>query len=180
MRNVFTFAVCVISATTYAQVADPCQKIGFANVQLIAQQLPETRQMEAELSSLGQQLQNQLNARYAVYNQRVQALENPSVVPDNEAKQKHRDELIRLEQEIRKFASEAEATFQKKQEDLMKPILSRISRSVDEVAHENHYDIIINTELPVGQRLLLFGVREYDVSDLVLNKMGVSINQNKR
>ena len=170
----------MLSAATYAQVAEPCQKIGYANVQLIAQQLPETRQMEAELASLGGQLQNQLNARYADYNKKLRDFESPATVADEALQSKRRDELMRLEQDIRKFATDAEATFQKKQEDLMKPILSRISHSVDEVAHENHYDIIINTELPLGQRLILFGVKEYDISDLVLRKMGVSINQHKR
>ena len=63
----------------------------------------------------------------------------------------------------------------------MRPILSKITRSVDEVASENHYSIIIiNTELPIGQKLILFGIREYDISDLVLKKMGVSVNQHKR
>jgi outer membrane protein len=180
MIKQFTFILCALGGTVYGQTTDACQKIGFANVQLIAQQLPETKQMEAELASLGGQLQNQLNAKYSAYNQKVRDFENPPVAADEASLQKSRDELVRLEHEIRKFASDAEATFQKKQEDLMRPILSRISHSVNEVAHENHYDIILDAELPVGQRLILFGVKEYDVSELVLKKMGVSINQHKR
>src|SRR6218665_2313916 len=105
MRNQFTFVLCMLSAASYAQVAEPCQKIGYANVQLIAQQLPETRQMEAELASLGGQLQNQLNARYADFNKKLRDFESPATVADEALKLKRRDELMRLEQEIRKFAA---------------------------------------------------------------------------
>ena len=39
----------------------------------------------------------------------------------------------------------------------MKPIQLKIDRSINEVATENDYSIIINTELPAGQRLLAVG-----------------------
>ncbi|MGC3947218.1 MAG: hypothetical protein QM762_22340 [Chryseolinea sp.] len=44
--------VLVLIQYAYGQ-ADPCQKIGFANMQIIAQAMPETRQMEKELNSFG-------------------------------------------------------------------------------------------------------------------------------
>jgi len=179
MKNLTIIILFVASAQAFAQ-GQPCQKIGFADMQMIAQQLPETRQMDAELSSLGGQLQNQLNARYSVYNQRLQEIEHPSPAADDAALQQKRDELQKLEEEIRKFSSDAESSFRKKQEELMRPIMLKIDRSVREVATENDYSIIINTSISGNQNLLMFGAPAYDVSDLVLKKMGVTINQHKR
>ena len=90
------------------------------------------------------------------------------------------NQLKKLEEEIRKFSSDAESSFRKKQEELMRPIMLKIDRSVREVATENDYSIIINTSISGNQNLLMFGAPAYDVSDLVLKKMGVTINQHKR
>ncbi|MEJ1239358.1 OmpH family outer membrane protein [Chryseolinea sp. T2] len=167
------------SLHAYGQ-SDPCQKIGFANMQMIAQQLPETRQMEKELSSFGGQLQSQLNEKYSSYQKRAVDFESlPHNTDDAELKAR-RDELLRLQQEIEKFSSDAENKFLQKQEELMRPILLKIDLSINEVAAENDYSIIINTELPAGQRLLLFGNKTYDISDLVLKKLGVTVNLQQR
>ncbi len=179
MRILILVVMCTLCTRAIGQV-QPCQKIGFADVQLIAHQLPETRQMEAELSSLGGQLQNQLNAKYSLYNQKVKEIENPSLSSDEMLVQKRHGELLKLEEEIRKFASDAEVSFRKKQEQLMRPILLKIDRSIREVATENDYSIIINSAVPGNQNTLLYGAKECDISDLVLKKMGITINQQRR
>ena len=126
------------------------------------------------------QLQNQLNAKYSVYNQKVKEIENPSLPSDEVLVQKRHEELLKLEEEIRKFASDAEVSSRQKQEELMRPILLKIDRSIKEVATENDYSIIINSAVPWNQNTLLYGAKEYDISNLVLKKMGITINQQRR
>jgi outer membrane protein len=171
--------LCATGATGFCQVANS-QKIGYANVQVIAENMPEMRAMETELASLGGQLENQLKTKYDAYNQKLRMYEQKSSDDNAVSQNKRRDELMQLQEDIRKFSNDAEILYQKKQEQLMQPILLRIDKTIQEVANENSYSIIINTELPAGQRSVLFAVKEYDISELVLKKMGLSINQQKR
>ncbi|MGC3947219.1 MAG: OmpH family outer membrane protein [Chryseolinea sp.] len=121
-----------------------------------------------------------MSEKYSAYQKQVRDFENLSATVAEAEIKTRREEIVRLEEEIRKFSDDAEKIFMQKQEELMRPILLKIDRSINEVATEHNYSIIVNTELSAGQRLILFGTQTYDVSDLVLKKMGHTVNQNKR
>lgn len=167
------------SQAVLGQQPERCQKIGFADIDMISRRMPETRQMEVELASLGSQLQNQLKAKYADYNDKLAVYESVDS-PTPSRPTVSREELIRLQSEIQKFTNDAELAFQKKQQQLMQPILLRISKTIDEVANEHQYTIILNKDNPAGQGMVLFVMREYDISELVLQKMGLPISTRKQ
>ena len=82
-------------------------------------------------------------------------------------------ELQQLEQNIQKFQQDAQASVQKKEADLMTPLYRKIGDAIKEVAKENGFSLIINAQ--VGQAdILLYTDEKYDVSTMVLKKMGVA------
>lgn len=174
-----TVLLSVASLSLFGQQMEFCQKIGFADIDMIAQRMPEMRLMEAELASLGGQFQNQLKTKYAEYHEKLAAYESADPAASSRPVVS-REELVRLQSEIQKFAMDAELSYKKKQSELMQPILLRISKTIDEVAREHRYSIILHRDNPSGNAMVLFGMREYDISELVLIKMGLAVSPRKQ
>jgi outer membrane protein len=166
-----TVVIATLSATVQAQA--PVQKIGYANVEYIFSQMPESKQVESELQATNTQLENTLKQKYAEYEQKLKAYQSmPATTPDAIKRDKE-SELANLEQSIQKFQQDAQSTLQQKQGQLMEPIYSKVGKAIEDVARENGFAFIFNQQ--VGQiDLLLYNDEQFDVSDLVLKKMGIT------
>ncbi len=172
MRTLFaTVLIAAFSAAVQAQTT--AQKIGFANVEYIFSQMPESKQVESELQATNTQLENTLKAKYAEYQQKLTAYQAmPATTPDAIKRDKE-GELATLEQSIQKFQQDAQSTLQQKNTQLMEPIYDKVGKAIEDVAKENAFTFILNQQ--VGQiDLLLFNDEQYDISDLVLKKMGIT------
>jgi outer membrane protein len=156
--------------TTQAQT----QKIGYADTEYIFSQMPEMKQLENDLKTHGTQLENQLKAKYQEYQTKLTAYNGmPATTPDAIKKDKE-TELAQLQENIQKFQQDAQASIQKKQTDLMEPLYAKVAKAIGEVAKENAYTFVINSQLGAGADVLLYNDENYDVSKLVLKKMGVT------
>lgn len=83
-------------------------------------------------------------------------------------------ELTQLQENIQKFQQDAEASLRKKQSDLMEPVYAKVGKAIEEVAKENGYSFIINPQLVGGGDILLYNDEKYNISTLVLKKLGIT------
>jgi outer membrane protein len=81
-------------------------------------------------------------------------------------------ELQALQESIQKFAAEAEKSMQNKQVQLLAPVYEKIDGGIKDVAKEHGYSHVFS------QGVLLFATEEFDISDLVLTKLGVETTSN--
>lgn len=176
MKLLSLFLLVAASLCCKAQPGDSLQKIGHADREYIFSLLPEYKQIETELKTFQGQLEKQLKikdeeltAKYAVY----QAL--PKNTPDAIRHDKE-SELAYLQENLQKFQHDAEASMQKKQADLLKPVLEKIANAIAAVAEENGYAYIINPQMPGSGDILLFAGKKNDISNLVLEKLGVQVS----
>jgi outer membrane protein len=168
-----TLLLILLGCFTFAAQAQT-QKIGYADTEYILSQLPEMKQLENDLKTHGTQLENQLKAKYQEYQTKLAAYNNsPATTPDAIRKDKE-TELTQLQENIQKFQQDAQASIQKKQTDLMEPIYAKVHKATEDVAKENAYSFIINSQLGAGADVLLYNDENYDISKLVLKKMGVT------
>jgi outer membrane protein len=171
MRTLLVALLCGLIFTANAQTT---QKIGYAESDYILAQLPEFKKIESELKTHGDQLKNQIDAKIADYQAKVKAYQNmPATTPEPIKTDKER-ELTSLQENIQKFQQDAQSSFQKKQADLMDPIYKKIGKAIEEVAKENGYSFIINPAFQGGGDILLFSDDKFNISDLVLKKLGVT------
>ena len=56
----------------------------------------------------------------------------------------------------------------------MEPIFVKVGKAVEAVAKENGYSFIINPQVASGGDVLLYNDEKYNISTLVLKKMGVT------
>ena len=82
-------------------------------------------------------------------------------------------ELARLQQALEKFKNDAQVSFQKKQNDLLDPVYKRIGNAIEQVAKENGYSFILNHRFENDGQVLLVWDDKFNISDLVLKKLGV-------
>jgi outer membrane protein len=172
MRTLFVALFCGLVLTT-AQAQT--QKIGYADWDYIFNQMPQSKQIDNELKTHGSQLENQMKAKQQDFEAKYKAYQAmPANTPDAIRADKER-ELQQLQEGFQKFQQEAQASLQKKQNDLMAPIYEKIGKTIEDVAKENGYTFIINAQISGSVDILFYADDQYNVSDLVLKKFGITL-----
>lgn len=171
MRTLLVALLCGLIFTANAQTT---QKIGYAESDYILSQLPEFKKIESELKTHGAQLENQMKAKYDDYQSKLKAYQGmPATTPEAIKADKER-ELAALQENMQKFQQDAQSSFQKKQTDLMDPIYKKIGKAIEEVAKENGFSFIISPQVANGGDILMYSDDKFNISDLVLKKLGVT------
>lgn len=173
MRKIFLLILLSsVSLLTWAQA--PVQKIGYADWDYIFSQMPEYKQIEAEMKTHGDQLQNQLQAKYKDYETKLKAYQAGAATMVDAVRRDKETELTQLQENIQKFQQDAQVSIQNKQDQLMSPVFTKVGKSIEDVAKEQGYSFILNPQLIGGGDILLYSDDKYDISDAVLKKMGIT------
>jgi outer membrane protein len=174
MRTLLAFCIAILAFPSLAQTT-VTQKIGYADTDYIFTQLPEYKQVDVDMKAHGTQLQSQLEAKSKELETKYKAYQNmPATTPDAIRADKER-ELQQLQEGIQKFQQDAQASFQNKQAKLMEPLFAKVADAIAAVAKAEGYTFIISPGLPGGSGdILLYSDDKYDISDLVLKKLGIT------
>lgn len=172
MRKFVLLVVLGIGAlVSHAQTTTP--KIGYADVDYIFSQMPEAKQIDAELKSLQAQLKNQIDTKYQEFQKKVADYQaNLNTMLDAVRVNTER-ELKQMQDNIEKLQQDAQTTIQTKQTNLMAPVYDKVGKAIESTAKENGYTLILNQQIG-GLDVVLYGEEKTDISDLVLKKMGVT------
>jgi outer membrane protein len=175
MKLLFAFIATLTILCSNGQAPQTPQKIGHADWEYIFGQLPEYKQIENELKTFETQLQNQLKTKSQEIETRYKAYTAlPANTPDAIKKDKE-SELAYLQENIQKFQQDAQISMQKKQSDLVNPVFIKVGKAIEEVALENGFSYIINPQMVGGGDVLLFTEEKYNISNLVLKKLGIDL-----
>jgi outer membrane protein len=167
-----TAILCVVVLTA-AQAQQPAQKIGYVDADYVLQQLPALKKAEKELQDHQTQLKTQMDAKMAEYQNKEKAyLAMPATTPDVTKRANERD-LQTLAQNLQTFQQEAQASIQRKTEQLLSPLYKQVNDAVQTVAKENGFSFIIRENLGPEADILLFVDEKFSINDLVLKKLGV-------
>lgn len=161
-------------AQTAGDAKSTPQKIGYADWNYIFSQMPEFKQIDSELKTHGEQLQSQLQAKYKEYETKLKAYQSGASTMIDAVRADKETELTQLQENIQKFEQDAQTSLQTKQEELMKPVYSKVGKAIEQVAKEHQFSFIINPQLVGGGDILLYNDEKYNISALVLTKMGIT------
>lgn len=148
-------------------------RVVYANVEYIISQLPDMKEIEADLKSTQTQLRNQIQARsqevekqYNDFNTNMNSMADTVRANRQRALEQSMADLERMQQD-------AQLSLQNKQKLYMAPLYLRVNRVIQEVAEENGYSIVL-TETIGNYDFLLYQAPGMNISDLVLKKLGVT------
>jgi outer membrane protein len=171
-RFILAVAALLISVASFGQ---DVQKVGYADTDYILTQLPDAKKVDTELKAHGAQLEAQLKAKAAEYEKKLQDFQNNYTKWVDAVVQDKQNELQMLQQQFQKFQADAEASFAKKQQELMAPLYDKVGNAIAEVSKENGYTFVLTLNAAGGGgNVLLYKDPQFDVSNLVLKKLGVT------
>jgi outer membrane protein len=156
-----------------AQTPTPATKVGFADVDAIFSQMPESKQIESELKSTQTMLKNQIDAKAKDFQTKL-ADYNANINNMLDAvRQNTERELRQMQENLEKLQQDAQTTIQTKQNQLMSPVYDKMGKAIQDVAKENGFTLILSSQIG-GLDVVLYGDEKSDVSELVLKKLGIT------
>jgi outer membrane protein len=168
----FQFTVLLFSLLSICH-AQTTQKIGHADWEYIFSQMPDYQRIESELKIYESQLQNQLKIKAQELETKYKSYQEMASDAPEPIRRDKESELASLQENLDKFQRDAQASMQKKQNDLINPVFAKVGEAIQMVAAEQGYSYILNPRMVGGGDLLLFTDEKYNISGLVLKKLGI-------
>jgi outer membrane protein len=156
--------------------------IGFANAQsyafidsdYILKNVPEYVEAKERLDKMAERWTKEIEERYEAIKTKKSSFDREEVLLPKEEKEKRKTEIEKLEKDVidlqtQHFGSEGDY-FQKRQE-LVKPIQDRVFTAMKKVAKREGYSFVFDK---ANQSNLVYAEKEFDMSDSVLEEMGIT------
>lgn len=156
----------LLASFSYAQ-----PKIGYVDSDAIMKQLPDAQDTQKKLDAMIKEWQEELNKMEKDWKTKYEDYEKRKLILSEQKRVEIEKELVGLEDQISKYRQDkfgVRGELFQKQEELMKPIQNRIFTAIQEIAKENEYDFIFDRS---GDIIFLYAKEEYDVTNLVLEKL---------
>jgi len=162
----FLFSIILFNGISFSQL-----KIGYVDSDAIMDKLPDAQDARQKLDALVQEWQTELNKMESDWKTKYDDYEKRKLIMTDQTRAELEAELVKLEQQIadyreKKFGTNGEL-FQK-QEELMKPVQNKIFNAIQEVATEEDFDFVFDRS---GDIMILYAKEQYDVTQLVLDKL---------
>lgn len=174
MKSRWIFILAFLGAAVTSNAQDGGLKIGYTNAEYILSNMPEAKEIEAELKDYETQLTAQLESKSRDFETKLAEYQRTAenMIPEVRADKER--ELQGLQQSIQKFQQDAQTSLGRKQGELLQPAFDKIQKAIDEVAKANGYTHVFNSGQPeVGLNILLYARDEDNISDLVLKQLGI-------
>ena len=170
--KVILSAIALFCVGFVAQAQD--LKIGYTNVELLIDLMPEMEQIGADLQDYQAQLQTNIQTKIADFQRKVQAFQQAAPTMAEDALNQRRNELQRQEQELQKFEQDAQVSYQRKLQELLEPVQQKVFNAINAVAAENNYTHIFS-ETAGNAPVLLYTRDEAKFTELVIAKLGITL-----
>ena len=170
------FALALLALTTAA--APAAQKVGYVDSEEILRQLTDYQTAQQEVDRLAQQWQGELDqmgrdieeaerdfaARELLYTEEERTAARQAIT----AQRRERDQY-----RTRYFGPDGELF--REQQQRMRPVQERVLEAVEAVAEEDGYEYVFDR---AGEFLFLYAAPKHDLSDRVLDELGVAVTGN--
>jgi len=153
-----------ISPFLFSQV-----KIAYINSDLVIQQLPEAQDAQKTLEEMQKSSVDSLQAIEKEFQAKLSEYQQQESMMTEEAKKKKQLELQDLQNKWSQYKQLKSDEIAKKRDDLMRPIMEKIQKAIDQLAKEEGLNFIFDKSaaLPV----LLYGDAEYNLTNKLLDMM---------
>jgi len=170
MKNNFKimFALVIISFLSLSTFAQK-QKYGYINSDELMKIMPGADTAVAQYQQYAQALDTILMTMQQELNSKYESFNNNQAKMSDLIKQTKTKELQDLQDRIKSFQTSAQEDLQKKQNELLQPIIDKAKNAIEKVAKENGYTLIIDSR----QGILLYAAASEDILPLVKKELGI-------
>ena len=171
MKKIILSLFVIINISSFKSVSQDL-KIGYTNVEYILTFLPETKQVQSEVSAYGTQLQNQLQSKITDFQSKADVFQKSAATMTDLIRADKQEELQNLQASIQKFQTEAQTSIAQREADLFKPLFEKISNAINVVSERENFTHVFSAGVP-GVDVLLYAKPTDDISNLVLAEIGI-------
>lgn len=169
MKKIITlFSLVLLSYSSFAQT-----KVGTIDAEYILSQLPEMTQVNEGLKTYNEELQKNLEASIQEYETLAKDYQQNNATFTDEVKKTKEGKLISLENDIKGFRQKASVMMQMKRNELTQPLYEKINKAMLQVIQEGNYTQILHA----GGNSLAFAAEEYDITNKVMAKLGMTVQE---
>ena len=174
MKKVILAFVLLVGMINWATA----QRYAYVDTQYILDQMPNYAEAQEELNTLSIQWQEEIEMLFSDVDKRrkdyeVEAILLPAEIKKQREKEIADAELAAKEMQKRRFGVGGDLFA--KREELIKPIQDKIFGAIQQIAADRNYAFVFDK---ANQSNLLYADPKYDISDQVLRKMGIKIDNN--
>jgi len=162
---IFGISICQLSIA---------QKTGYVDTKYILEKMPEYVSAEKQLEQLSQQWQKELDGMYAKIEDLWKKYQAEEVLLSTDLKKQRQQEIIDDEAKAKDFQKKkfgVNGELFKQREQKVKPIQDKVFTALEEVAKDMKLNMIFDKS---GSLTMLYSDSNYDYSDKVLSKLGIS------
>ena len=151
-------------------------KVGSIDSELIVGLMPETKQVLSRLSDYASRLDSSYQIKVKEYQDKVAAFQKLGKDVSDSFKQIKIDEIAELEQGLQTSQNNGNKLIQLKRDELMRPLYTKLREVIAEISKANGYTQILTT---TGNEFAYLD-EKYDITKLVMDKLGLKIPEQKK
>jgi len=151
MKNIKQILVAIVLFTTgfvsQAQVAH-------INSEELVAAMPDTKAMQDQMKVLGQSYDTEYKAQAQALQAKLQKYQTEAATKTNEDNEKRQQEVAEIQQKLQLYLRTAQEELQKKEFDLLKPIIEKAQTAIQDVAKEKGIKYVLDSS--PGKGLIVF------------------------
>ena len=141
LTTIFIAVLISISLTSFSQAT---LKIGHVDLTKIMESLPARDTAAVVLQRESKEFQSTYNEMTVVYNKLLDDYEKDKATFSEIIRKNKEAELLDKEKRIQEFEQNAQATLQKRNTELIQPILDKVLKAINKVAVDNGFTYILD------------------------------------
>ena len=123
------------------------QKFGRINTQEIIMAMPETKTMQENMDTFAKELSDNIETMNVEFNTKLQDFQKNYNTFSDAIKEVKEKELNDMQTRTREFQERAQQDYQKKQNELLAPIIDKAKSAIDKVAAAGGFLVVFDTSM---------------------------------
>ena len=148
------------------------QKFGRINTQEIIMAMPETKTMQENMDTFAKELSDNIETMNVEFNTKLQDFQKNYNTFSDAIKEVKEKELNDMQTRTREFQERAQQDYQKKQNELLAPIIDKAKSAIDKVAAAGGFLVVFDTS--AGSLAYFDEATLTDVAPAVKKELGIT------
>lgn len=150
-------------------------KIGYTNIDFIMTNIPDAKDVQTKLATEQAQYKKLLDEKIADFQKNFEDYQKNASTMSAVIRQDKEKSLQMTQESIQEFEQNSSTALQRKQQELLAPVMDKIQKAIDEVAKDNGYTYVFNSDAGYGTTPVILVAPDSDnITNLVFKKLGVT------
>lgn len=176
-KSFFTLALVALGLLVLSDGAWAQQKIAYVDTEYISSKLPEFKTVEQTINRLAQDWEQEVAQKQQEVDNLFNEYQARELLYTQEERQRKQQEIVDAEADVERLRMQyfgPEGEYFRQQEQQLRPVQEKVFAAIEEVAQAEGYDYVFDKS---GDLLFLYALEKYDLSNQVLEELGIEIDE---